>query len=160
MAEPTGESTGDAPLPPRVVAAGLVVGSGADRLERRDLAAGRRDGRRLARGPRRRRSHRGRLGGRPATFVSLPEFKSADAYRFPVERDRPGATTAPGPASAPTSPTSTVIVCDALFVRDCGGPAEDGLPRVTGPPGDAALRLVDRWMAAPGRTISVYVPPT
>ena len=77
-----------------------------------------------------------------------------------MERDRPGATTPAGPTSAPTSPTSLVIVCDALFVRDCGGPAETAFLASQGQTGDAALRLVDRWVAAPGRTISVYVPPT
>ena len=60
----------------------------------------------------------------------------------------------------PTSATSTVIVCDALFVRDCGGPAEEAYLASRGFTGDAAFRLVDRWLAAPGRTISVYEPPT
>jgi hypothetical protein len=163
--EPTGESAGasagEPALPPRVVAAALAVGLIV--LIAWNVAiwppavatdggwpAGRVAGDRIE----------AALGGRPATFVSLPEFKSADAYRFPVERDRPGTTTPAGPTSAPISTTSTVIVCDALFVRDCGGPAETAYLASRGQTGDAALRLVDRWVAAPGRTISVYVPPT
>ena len=109
------------------------------------------------------------LAGRAATFVSLPDFKAADAYRFPVEQDRPGTTRAaladvsgsgaagtgngPGPAGS-----GLVIVCDTLFVRDCGGPAEDAYLNGPGASPDTALRLADRWLAAPGRTISVYLP--
>jgi hypothetical protein len=49
-----------------------------------------------------------------------------------------------------------VVVCDALF-RDaigaeCAGPAEDRLVEPYG------VTLVDRFEAAPGRWISVYLP--
>jgi len=47
-------------------------------------------------------------------------------------------------------------VCDSLFVPGCAGVAERqevaSLEESTG----ATLRLVDRFEAAPGRTISVY----
>ena len=163
MGDSTGESAVEAALSPRVVAAALVAGLAV--LIAWNVAiwppavaadggwpAGRAAGDRIE----------AALGGRSATFVSLPEFKSADAYRFPVERDRPGATTLPAgpPGGGATSATPTVIVCDALFVRDCGGPAEEAYLASRGFTGDATLRLVDRWVAAPGRTISVYVPPT
>ncbi len=89
-------------------------------------------------------------------WVTIPAFKSADAYRFPLER-RGIATSA---ATSPSADLGTsafrfvVVVCDDLF-RDvtgsaCGGPAE-GRRIVTGPG-----RLVDRFEAAPGRWISVY----
>ncbi len=95
------------------------------------------------------------LGGRAAVFVSLPEFKSADAYRFPIERDHPGAVD----VSADPSSTTVVIVCDALFVAGCGGVAEDSFLASPGRlAGQAAPHLVDRWQPAPGRTISVYLP--
>jgi hypothetical protein len=110
------------------------------------------------------------LAGRPATFASLPTFKSADTYRFPVERDHPGST-APARTTgnagatdgdAGVSPTpllsGLVIVCDSLFVRDCGGPAEDAyLADPTTAPG-RSFRLADRWLAAPRQTVSVYLP--
>jgi len=108
------------------------------------------------------------LGNRAAAFVSLPDFKSADAYRSPIELDRAGSTAAATDAPGSTTgviasgrlpaDSGLVIVCDALFVRDCGGPAEDAylgsarlLPTV-------AMRLADRWLASPYRTVSVYLP--
>jgi hypothetical protein len=94
------------------------------------------------------------LGGRAAVFVSLPAFKPADAYRFPVERDHPGGVE----VGADPSSTTLVIVCDALFVPDCGGAAEDSFVAARGRLGGAAPRLGDRWQPAPGRTISVYLP--
>jgi hypothetical protein len=151
-------AAGEADLSPRVVAAALVVGlalliawnvaiwppavaadggwpggrAAADRIE----AA---------------------TGGRRTNFVSLPDFKSADAYRFPVERDLPGSTTSvDDTVFSRVEPTALVIVCDSLFVRDCGGPAEQAVAMTPG----STLRLVDRWEAAPGRTISVYVVPS
>jgi hypothetical protein len=49
-----------------------------------------------------------------------------------------------------------IILCDDLFRKTigapCGGPAEDALAATVG------LALIDRFEAAPGRWISVYVP--
>jgi len=80
----------------------------------------------------------------PIAFVSLPDFKTAEAYLFPLVRD---GRAAGEPAAAGT----LVIVCDALFVTDCGGPAEDPVAAAA-----AFGHLVDRFVAAPGRTISIY----
>ena len=57
-----------------------------------------------------------------------------------------------------------MIVCDALFEEaigaPCGGPAEDAslAARPFTPSGGTAT-LADRFEAAPGRTISVYLVP-
>jgi hypothetical protein len=101
-------------------------------------------------------------GPRTIRMVGLPAFKSAEAYGFPLERD--GRTVvehlAPGTDRDTSSPVpdpaaAVVIVCDSLFVGDCGGPAEEESLVGAWP---VRLRLVDRWRPAPGRTISVYLP--
>jgi len=90
------------------------------------------------------------VAGRTGLIRSLPDFKSAEAYLYPAERlggnlhlDLAG-TVGLG---------AFVVVCDDLFVTDCGGPAEDRSVAALAEP----LRLVDRFLAAPGRTISVYI---
>ncbi len=92
-------------------------------------------------------------GGQPISLSSLPDFKSADALRFPLVAA--GAVVLPGSATAGEAGAATqVILCDALFETaigaTCGGPAEDELFSASG------LSLVDRFEAAPGRWISVY----
>lgn len=84
-------------------------------------------------------------GPGPIAFVSLPGFKTAEAYLFPLVRDRRAI-------SEPAAADTLVIVCDALFVTDCGGPAEDLVAATAG-----LGHLVDRFVAAPGRTISIYL---
>ena len=83
-------------------------------------------------------------GPDPVAFVSLPEFKTAEAYLFPLVRDGHAI-------GEPATATTLVVVCDALFITDCGGPAEDPVAAAAG-----LGRLVDRFVAAPGRTISIY----
>jgi 4-amino-4-deoxy-L-arabinose transferase-like glycosyltransferase len=86
----------------------------------------------------------------------LPTFKSADAVRFPLVR-RGMAT---WDQTATSEGWSHVVLCDELFRdaigADCGGPAEDALVAEFG------VGLADRFEAAPGRWISVYLqgPPS
>ena len=86
---------------------------------------------------------------------SLPEVKSVDAVRFPLIRR--GAD-APEQSADSTGWEALphVVLCDALFETaigaPCGGPAEDP---VVAPYGQ---RLVDRFLAAPDRWVSVYLP--
>jgi hypothetical protein len=103
-------------------------------------------------------------GDRAIRFVGLPPFKSTEAYAFPLVAD--GRSVSGGgihdalaiPDATPSA--ALVIVCDALFVADCGGAAEDAVLAA----GSATLedprryRLADRFTAAPGRTISIYLP--
>ena len=109
-------------------------------------------------------------GDGPIVVASLPTFKSDEAIRMPLAFEgvallRPGVTEAS--IDDPVAPR--VVLCDQLFRAsigtDCGGPAEDvwimssasGL-LVSGPRHLADLpTLVDRFEAAPGRWISVYL---
>ena len=95
-------------------------------------------------------------GDRPIRLLGLPAFKSTEAMAFPLLRlGRPAATIVADPG-APPDEAATVVMCDALFNdaigADCGGPAEDA--DVEG----AAVSLVDRYEAAPGRWVSIYLP--
>jgi hypothetical protein len=100
-------------------------------------------------------------GPGPMRLDSLPEVKSADAIRFPVERLAPGSVVS-GASGSGASRTAQVILCDQLFHetigQDCGGPAEDAAIAATvggaaGPP-----TLIDRFQAASGRWVSIYRP--
>jgi hypothetical protein len=114
-------------------------------------------------------------GGRPIELRSLPAFKAPDAYGFPLvwfhaqvsgttdtptawtqaaaaSTDGTGATPGAVPAAALASNGAIVTVCDALFIHDCGGAAESAAVPATG------FELALRFTAAPGRTISVYLP--
>jgi len=114
-------------------------------------------------------------GVNPIELRSLPAFKAADAYGFPLIRlgasvsgtlDTPtawsmaaaasasGTGAIPGevPAALLVSNGDIVVVCDSLFVATCGGAAESAaVPAST-------FNLADRFVAAPGRTISIYIP--
>jgi len=91
------------------------------------------------------------IGPSPISLASLPAFKSADAMRFPLVAA--GAVVLPGTAAPTTQPATRVVLCDSLFETAigaaCGGPAEDQFVGVA--------TLVDRFEAAPGRWVSVYV---
>ena len=92
-----------------------------------------------------------RVAGAPYALVSLPDFKSADAYAFPLTR-----------AGHPPAPASTgeavVVVCDRLFDEaigaPCGGPAETAWAAARAP----GAVLADRFDAAPRTAVSVYLP--
>ena len=95
--------------------------------------------------------------GRRLVLDSLPAFKSADAMRFPLvrrgaEAPRPREATRVGLEASPH-----VVLCDALFDEaigaPCGGP---GRGRRSSAP--AVERPLDRFEAAPGRWVSVYLP--
>ena len=116
----------------------------------------------------------GSTGSRPIELRSLPAFKAPDAYGYPLimagaavtgtldtptawsraaasAGDRTGAVVGDVPAAALAAPGAIVVVCDRLFVATCGGAPESAAVPASG------FRLVDRFSAAPGRTISVYL---
>jgi 4-amino-4-deoxy-L-arabinose transferase-like glycosyltransferase len=97
-------------------------------------------------------------GPGPMLVLSLPDFKTPEAYLFPLQRA--GADAAMATPADVTSlggkPGAVVVVCDALFVTDCGGSAEEVLVASIEAGGSGPLALADRFEAAPGRTISVY----
>ncbi len=95
--------------------------------------------------------------GTPYALVGIPEFKTLNAVRFPLERlgaDPPG----PEALAGPDAPGLVAIVCDPLFEAvigaACGGPAERAWL--------AAVAWTFRRLAtAPGgprRVISFYGP--
>jgi hypothetical protein len=111
----------------------------------------------------------------PIELRSLPAFKAADAYGFGLisshaqvtgTLDTPtpwsiaaaGSATGTGavagevPADVLGSNGAIVIICDSLFVATCGGRAEAAAVPATG------FNLAYRFVAAPGRTISIYLP--
>lgn len=97
---------------------------------------------------------------RSMAIRSLPTFKPADTYVYPLTLD--------GVAIVAEGSTQTLlIVCDDLFATaigaPCGGPAEEALlaakPFIPfGAAGaNPALETRDRFEAAPGRFVTVYV---
>ncbi|MEO8228231.1 MAG: hypothetical protein ABI628_00565 [Chloroflexota bacterium] len=101
-------------------------------------------------------------GARPIHMIGVPVFKSTEAYGFPLARGRrevvidlPGNATPAAGDPAPDPAAAVVVLCDDLFVTDCGGPAEEAALQGSWP---VPVDLVDRWAPAAGRTLSVYVP--
>ena len=91
---------------------------------------------------------------------SIPGFKSVEAYVYPIIRlgvpvqvDHDKDSTRPATPSTGTF----VLICDATFEAivgaSCGGPAE-AVVAPTATFGDP----IERFNAAPGRTISIYRP--
>lgn len=90
-------------------------------------------------------------GDRTIGLLSIPEFKTAEGYEYPLVYD--------GRAIEPAvKATGVVVVCDTKWEEvvglACDGPAEAAAVAALG----RALRLVDRFAAAPDRVISVYLP--
>ena len=94
-------------------------------------------------------------GGTELTLRSLPDFKSTEAYGYPLIRA--GASVhvdvGSGPVSAPVG--SLVVICDSLFATAIGAPC-GGSAESTVAPRERYGDPVDRFEAAPGRIISVY----
>ena len=92
-------------------------------------------------------------GDEPFALDGIPEFKNANALRFPLERREAPVL----PAVAAGTSGVVVIVCDPVFDEvvgaACGGAAEDAWLARTG---RTDLGLVDRFEAGPRRVISVY----
>jgi 4-amino-4-deoxy-L-arabinose transferase-like glycosyltransferase len=94
----------------------------------------------------------------PTEIASLPVAKGPDAVRFPMVRAGAELPILVAPTAKPASGTrARIVLCDDLFRTvigaACGGPAEDPLAAAVG------LKLIDRFEAAPGRWVSVFVPP-
>ena len=85
--------------------------------------------------------------GGAVSLVNLPFFKQADAYTYPLQLD--GV-----PLVTPDKAATVVILCDSGWYSGCGGAAEE-LWRL-GAADSVSLRLVDRFQAAPQRTLSIY----
>ena len=92
-------------------------------------------------------------GDEPFALDGIPEFKNANALRFPLERREAPVL----PAVAAGTSGVVVIVCDPVFDEvvgaACGGAAEEAWLVQTG---QTNLGLVDRFEAGSRRVISVY----
>lgn len=92
----------------------------------------------------------------PIEFASLPVFKTAEAYVYPLVRDGRHVDTVVLGGSPPASDGPLAVVCDSLFSEvigaACGGPAESAAVGV----GGGSRALIDRFEAAPRQTISIY----
>jgi 4-amino-4-deoxy-L-arabinose transferase-like glycosyltransferase len=97
------------------------------------------------------------LSDKPITLRSLPDFKSTEAYAYPLVRAGVPVIADIGSGPVATTPGTLVIICDSLFEKaigaPCGGPAEAVIA-----PSDRFGDPIDRFVAAPGRTISIYDP--
>lgn len=81
-------------------------------------------------------------------FVTLPPFKGADAYGYPL-------TVSGRPPTDPEMAATVVVLCEDLWIADCGGPAEARALDALG--GDGAFDVVERLRPAPGRTMTILV---
>ncbi|MBI3748577.1 MAG: glycosyltransferase family 39 protein [Chloroflexi bacterium] len=85
---------------------------------------------------------------------SLPVFKTAEAYVYPLRRDGRQVDSVSLAGRPPGGGGPLVVVCDSLFETaigaPCGGPAEAAAV------GGRSADLVDRFRAAPRQTISIY----
>ena len=86
-------------------------------------------------------------GGVPTALVSLPGFRSADAYGYPLSLDGVNLV-------APSRADAVLILCDSAWYQGCGGAAEDGW--LADNAGGRGLKFLDRFEPAPGRTLTVY----
>jgi hypothetical protein len=98
----------------------------------------------------------------PIELRSLPDFKSVEAYAYPLVRGGRSVTFGAEvsdavlrPSGPAGPPAYLAVICDRLFEHvigaPCGGPAE-----MTLAPGGTDAALVDRFDPAPGRVISIY----
>jgi len=76
-----------------------------------------------------------------------------EAYAYPVVRDGGHVND----IAVDSLPGNLVVICDSRFEAAigaaCNGPAEDRLATTLRP----GLTLADRFVAAPGRIVSVYL---
>ena len=81
------------------------------------------------------------IGDRPTALRSIPDFKSTEAFAYPLVRDGRQLVSIPAQGdddeagraardAAEADATALVVICDELFETvtgaPCGGPAEDG----------------------------------
>lgn len=89
-------------------------------------------------------------GSQPSAIAGVPPFKKTTAVDYPV-------TILGSPPVAPANAARVTVLCDELFEEvvglACQGPAEEARLATLGIP---AGPLVTRFVAAPGRWISIY----
>ncbi len=91
------------------------------------------------------------------TLRSLPDFKSTEAYGYPLVRAGAVVRVDAGTGAVSATADSLVVICDSLFEGAIGAPCDGEAEARVAPPsrfGEPVLR----FEAAPGRFISVYAP--
>ncbi len=91
------------------------------------------------------------------TLRSLPDFKSTEAYGYPLIRAGAVVRVDAGTGTIDATADSLVIICDSLFVGTIGAPCGGEAETRVAPPSRFGEPLL-RFEAAPGRFISVYGP--
>jgi hypothetical protein len=94
-------------------------------------------------------------GGNTLTLRSLPDFKSTEAYGYPLVRAGASVHVDLGSGPVGAADGSLVVICDDLFATAIGAPC-GGSAESTVAPEARFGAPVDRFEAAPGRWISVY----
>ncbi len=91
----------------------------------------------------------------PIELASLPNFKTPEAYEYPLVRDGRTVQSVSLDRRVPIGGSTLVVLCDSLFEEaigaPCGGPAEAAVAAAHG-----YGVPVDRFQAAPRQTISIY----
>ena len=93
--------------------------------------------------------------GSELTLRSLPDFKSTEAYGYPLVRAGAIVHVDEGSGPVASSSGSLVVICDDLFATAIGAPCGGSAEATVAPPSRFG-EPVDRFEAAPGRWISVY----
>src|SRR4029078_3020623 len=88
------------------------------------------------------------------TLRSLPDFKSTEAYAYPLVRAGASVLADTGSGPVAISIGALVFICDSLFEQSIGARCRGQAEATVAPP-DRFGEPVDRFLAAPGRTLSV-----
>jgi 4-amino-4-deoxy-L-arabinose transferase-like glycosyltransferase len=91
----------------------------------------------------------------PIELRSLPDFKTAEAYEYPLVRDGRRVKVIDRHGGAPAAGSNLVVVCDSLYEAAIGAPCGGRAEAAVAPP-DWYGAPADRFPAAPRQTISVY----
>jgi len=94
-------------------------------------------------------------GSDEITLRSVPDFKSTESYLYPLVRAGAPVRTDPGTGPVTVTGGTLVVICDSLFEVAIGATCEGPAEAVVAPP-DRFGAPIDRFLAAPGRTISIY----
>ena len=140
------------PAPPSRSMAAVARRSSRSGLERRPSAAGRAPRRWLPGRRRRGGADHGVAGGEPITLVSLPGFKSTEAYGYPLVRAGAEVRTATGGDPDAVFDGALVVICDSRFEVAIGAPAAGRPRRPSRRPIGSASPWTGSWPPPAGRS--------
>ena len=92
----------------------------------------------------------------PITLRSLPDFKSTEAYAYPLHpRRRHGRSPTQGSGPVATSDGALVVICDSLFEEAIGAPCGGPPRRPSHPQSASASRSTASWQHRAARSPSI-----